>query len=124
MVSAHRQKCGHLLTNNCVVIYSHGYLLKDKNVVNSSQENVWDKLLKSRRGCLEKLRPRESLKPRDFSKLNPRAKPKDLPSGSPEGEVFQTTPRLLNCLSDFGFLKVQGQTCPRALCEKRSRKPQ
>ena len=29
--------------------------------------DVWDKLLKGRRGCLLKLRPRESLKPRDFS---------------------------------------------------------
>ena len=45
-------------------------------------------------------------------------------SGSPEGEVFQTTPRLFNSLSDFGFLEVQGQTCPRALYGKSSRKPQ
>ena len=89
-----------------------------------------DKLLKSCRGCLEKLHPRESLKPRDFPKANPRAQPEGLPSENPEafrlsrGEVFQTTPRLFNSLSDFGFLEVQGQTCPRALYGKSSRKPQ
>ena len=55
---------------------------------------VCDKMLKSRRGCLEKLRPRESLEPRDFLKANPRTKPEGFPSenprhsGSPEGEVF------------------------------------
>ena len=43
--------------------------------VQESRNKVWDKLLKSRRGCLEKLRPRESLKPRDFPEANPRAKP-------------------------------------------------
>ena len=33
---------------------------------------MWDKLLKSRRGCLETVRPRGNLKPRDFLKANPR----------------------------------------------------
>ena len=40
------------------------------------------------------------------------------------GEVFQTTPRFFNSLSDFGFLEVQGQTCLNALYGKTSRKLQ
>ena len=82
------------------------------------------------RGDLEKVLSREDLKPRDVPKANPRAQPEGLPSENPEafrlsrGEVLQTTPRLFNSLSDFGFLEVQGQTCPRALYGKSSRKPQ
>ena len=47
-----------------------------------------------------------------FSSANPRAQPEGLPSENPEafrlsrGEVLQTTPRLFNSLSDFGFLEV------------------
>ena len=104
--------------------------LLDLVVAVAHLQQVWDKLLKSRRGCLEKLHPGESLKPRDFPKANPRAQPRVClrkilrHSGSSEGEVFQTIPRLFNSLSDFGFLEVQGQTCPRALYGKSSRKLQ
>ena len=37
------------------------------------------------RGDLEKVLPREDLKPRDVPKANPRAQPEGLP---PEGELF------------------------------------
>ena len=46
------------------------------------------------RGDLEKVLPREDLKPRDVPKTNPRAQPEGLPSeyprhsDSPEGELF------------------------------------
>ena len=56
---------------------------------------IWDKLLKSRRGCLEKLRPRESLKPKDFPKANLRAKPEGLPSENPDTHPLW----IFNCLS-------------------------
>ena len=42
----------------------------------------------------------------------------------PRAKFFQTTPRLFNSLSDFGFLEVQGQTCLNALYGKTSRKLQ
>ena len=79
-------------------------------------------------GCLEKLHPGEESEAMGFSKANPRAQPKGLPSENPEafrlsrGEVLQTIPRLFNSLSDFGFLEVQGQTCLNALYGKTSRK--
>ena len=67
------------------------------------------------RGDLEKVLPREDLKPRDVPKANPRAQPESLPSEYPEafrfsrgGTFFRYHPRLFHNLSDFGFLEVQG----------------
>jgi hypothetical protein len=67
------------------------------------------------RGDLEKVLPREDLKPRDVPKANPRAQPEDLPWEYPEafrfsrgGTFFRYHPRLFHNLSDFGFLEVQG----------------
>ena len=67
------------------------------------------------RGDLEKVLPREDLKPRDVPKANPRAQPEGLPSEYPEafrfsrgGTFFRYHPRLFHNLSDFGFLEVQG----------------
>ena len=109
----------------------------DRHSVKLGKPNVtcdigmkWDKLLKSLGVVWKKFTKGRSLKPRDFPKANPRAQPEGLPSENPEafrlsrGEVLQTTPRLFNSLSDFGFLEVQGQTCLNALYGKTSRKLQ
>ena len=67
------------------------------------------------RGDLEKVLPREDLKPRNVPKANPRAQPKGLPLEYHEafrfsrgGTFFRYHPRLFHNLSDFGFLEVQG----------------
>jgi hypothetical protein len=67
------------------------------------------------RGDLEKVLPREDLKPRDVPTANPRAQPEGLPSEYPKafrfsrgGTFFRYHPRLFHNLSDFGFLEVQG----------------
>ena len=67
------------------------------------------------RGDLEKVLPREDLKPRDVPMANPRAQPEGLPSEYPKafrfsqgGTFFRYRSRLFHYLSDFGFLEVQG----------------
>ena len=93
----------------------------DRHSVKLGKPNVtcdigmkWDKLLKSLGVVWKNFTQGRSLKPSE----NPEA------FRLSRGEVLQTTPRLFNSLSDFGFLEVQGQTCPRALYGKSSRKPQ
>ena len=79
---------------------------------------IWDKLLKSRRGCLEKLHPRESLKPRDFPKANPRAKPEGLPSENPEafrlsrGRSFSDNPKAFQQFVRLWFPRGAGTDLP------------
>ena len=75
-------------------------------------------------GCLEKLHPGEESEAMGFSEGKPEGAARGFAFGKSRGiqalpgEVFQTTPRLFNSLSEFGFLEVQGQTCPRALYGK------
>ena len=63
------------------------------------------------RGNLEKVRPREDLKPSDVLKANPKGFPSEYPEAfrfSRGRTFFRYHPRLFHNLSDFGFLEVQG----------------
>ena len=67
------------------------------------------------RGDLEKVLPREDLKPRDVPKANPRAQLGGLPSEYPEAfrfsqgvTFFRYHPRFFHNLSDLRFLEVHG----------------
>ena len=66
---------------------------------------VWDKLLKSRRGCLEKLRPGESLKPRGFWRQT-----RGFAWGKHRGIQALPRERFFRQPQGFGFLEVQGPT--------------
>ena len=56
-------------------------------------------IVENPRGNLERVRPRENLKPRDVPKANPRVQPKGLPSEYPEafrfslGGTYQILPK-------------------------------
>ena len=83
-------------------------------ILNSEENYIsithWDKLLKSRRGCLEKLLPRESLKPR--------VKPKGLPSENPEafrlsrGRSFSDNPKAFQQFVRLWFPRGAGTDLP------------
>ena len=89
--------------------------LFDLSCSGSIKNDNLGQIVEKPRGDLEKVLPREDLKPRDVPKANPRAQPEGLPSEYPEafrfsrgGTFFRYHPRLFHNLSDFGFLEVQG----------------
>ena len=89
--------------------------LFDLSCSGSIKNDNLGQIVEKPRGDLEKVLPREDLKPRDVPKANPRAQPEGLPSEYPEafrfsrgGTFFRYHPRLFHDLSDFGFLEVQG----------------
>ena len=88
----------------------------------------WDKLLKSRRGCLEKLHPGESLKPRDFPKANARAQREGLPSENPEafrlsrGRSFSDNPKAFQQFVRLWFPRGAGTDLPKCVVWKNFKK--
>ena len=77
-----------------------------------SHNTTMGQIVEKPRGDLEKVLPREDLKPRDV--------PKEYPEAfrfSRGGTFFRYHPRLFHNLSDFGFLEVQG-SLPRDHYEK------
>ena len=78
-------------------------------------EHSLGQIVEKLRGDLEKVLPRENLKPRDVPKANPKGQPEGLPSEYPkafrfsQGETFfRYHPRRFHNLSDFCFIEVQG----------------
>ena len=91
--------------------------LFDLSCSGSIKNDNLGQIVEKPRGDLEKVLPREDLKPRDVPKANPRAQPEGLPSEYPEafrfsrgGTFFRYHPRLFQYLSDFCFPEVQGHS--------------